>query len=86
MQNISALKDRILSEADYEKLWRGRCGRMYTLEAALLEKMIDVKRFYIMKDLLQAQKLYVYGISEDYSMLYYENESGELFEISYNAE
>jgi len=85
LQSIADLSDRVLTEADYEELWRGRCGKMYDLEVALLEGKIDKKQFSAKNESLKKQNLYIYGISEDHTVLYYENEQGELFEIPYTA-
>lgn len=53
LQHISALKDRILSEDDYEDLWRGRCGKMYNLKVALLEGRLSVAEVERAKDKLR---------------------------------
>ena len=85
LHHISKLSNRILSEQGYEELWRGRCGKMYDLKVALFENAICPKEFNAKKEKLAQKSLFVYGISEDISTLYYENNSGELFEIPYTA-
>ncbi|MCL2408938.1 MAG: hypothetical protein FWC96_04905 [Oscillospiraceae bacterium] len=83
LHHISDLSNRILSEQEYEKLWRGRCGKIYNLKVALLEKSICLKEFNNKKEKLAQKDLFVYGISGDLSTLYLENNSGELFEALY---
>lgn len=83
LDHISCLSDRILSECDYENLWRGRCGKMYELEVALFKGKINAEYFYKRKSLLAKRGLFVYGISEDYKVLYLENALGELFDAPY---
>jgi len=85
LQNISDLSSRILSEHDYEKLWRGRCEKMYYLKVALLENKINIKEFEENKTKWKKQDLFLYGMSEDLDMFYLENISGELFEKPYNC-
>ena len=85
LHKISDLSNRILSEQGYEELWCGRCGKMYDLKVALLEKTICLKEFNAKKDKLARKNLFIYGISEDLSILYYENNLGELFETPYTA-
>jgi len=85
LHHISHLSDRILSEQAYEELWRERCNKMYDLKVALLEKTIDAEEYNLKKDKLLQKDLFVYGISEDLGILYYENELGELFEAPYTA-
>jgi len=85
VHHISDLADRILTEHAYEALWRGRCWKMCNLEAALLERKICVEALNQKKAALAEKGLFVYGISEDLATLYFENDSGELFEIPYTA-
>jgi hypothetical protein len=85
LHHISDLSNRVLSEQGYEELWRGRCGKMYDLKIALLEKTICSKEFNVKKEKLAQKCLFIYGISEDLNTLYYENNFGELFEIPYTA-
>ena len=83
LRHISDLANRILSERDYEELWRGRCGKMYDLKVALFQNTISLEEFNAKKDKLAKNNLFVYGISEELNVLYYENILGELFEIPY---
>ena len=85
LHHISDLAKRILSEKDYEELWRGRCGKMYDLKVALFEKKICLKEFNKKKENFSHKNLFVYGISEDLATLYLENNSGELFEFPYTT-
>ncbi len=79
LRHISTLADRIVPEEDYRTLWQGRCEKMYNLEAALLQGKIDRAAVERMKAECQEEGLFVYGISEDYTIVYCENASGELF-------
>ena len=80
LRHISGLADRILSEAAYETLWRGRCGKMYDLKLALFEGRLCPDALNRASEKLLQQGFFIYGISEDLGTLYLENESGELFE------
>ena len=83
LHQISDLSSRILSGQDYEELWRGRCDKMYDLKVALLEKALCPNEFNAKNERLAQQGLFVYGISEDLNVLYYENHLGDLFESAY---
>ena len=85
LHHISDLSNRILSEQDYEDLWCGRCDKMYDLKVALLEKALCPNEFNVKKEKLAQQDLFVYGISEDLNVLYYESALGELFDSAYAA-
>jgi hypothetical protein len=85
LHHISDLSNRILSEQGYEELWRRRCGKMYDLKVALFEKKICLNEFNTRKDKLAQKGFFIYGISEDLSTLYYENNLGEVFETLYSA-
>jgi len=85
LHHISDLSNRVLSEQDYEELWRGRCGKMYDLKVALLEKRVCMIEFSEKKEELKQKGLFVYGISEDLTTLYFENSLGELFKAPYSA-
>ena len=85
LRHISDLANRILPENEYELLWRGRCGKMYDLEVALLDNKLYKEALYAKKDLLGQEGLFVYGISADLTILQCENHLGELFEIPYDA-
>lgn len=80
LNDISTLADRILSEVDYKNLWQDRCGKMYDLETGLLDGKIDRDKFEKIKLDMQKEGLFIYGSSEDFSIVYYENKFGELFE------
>ena len=85
LHHISDLSNRILTEQGYNELWRERCDKMYDLKVALFQKAIEISDFNIKKDKLAKNSLFVYGISEDYKTLYYENCTGDLFEIPYSS-
>lgn len=85
LNHISTLTDRILSEDDYEELWRERCGKKYDLEVALIEGKICSVELKEKKDRLSQKGLFIYGISEDLNTLYFENNSGGLFEAPYST-
>jgi len=85
LQHISDLSDRILPERSYERLWRGRCEKMHNLKLALLENKLCLNEFNAKKEKLAQNGFFIYGISEKLNTLYYENNSGELFEVPYSA-
>jgi len=76
---IFDLKDRILNEDDYNRLWIVRCNYMHILEEALFKKYVDRDKFLSLKYKLEQQGRYVYGISKNFQTLYCENSKGELF-------
>jgi len=80
LHHVSDLAGRILSEDMYETLWRGRCGKMYSLKLALYERRLCPDELNRTSEQLSQKGLFIYGISEDLSTLYLENNSGELFE------
>ena len=79
LRHIATLADRILPEAQYEELWRGRCGYMYDLEVALLANTIDRDGFTAQKADLERAGLFVYGISADLRSLQCEDGAGRLY-------
>jgi len=81
LHHIAALADRILLEAQYEELWRGRCGHMYDLEVALLDNVIDKNGFAAQKTALEESGLFVYGISADFRVLQCEDGNGRLYRV-----
>ena len=68
--NISHLKNRIISNDDYQRLWIERCDRSYNL---LVQTTVKER------ELIQNinPKLFLYGASEDLSEIYFENCDGE---------
>ena len=72
IKNISHLKNRIISQEEYQKLWIGRCDRSYDL----LLQTSEIEREK-MKE--KAPKLYLYGAEEDLSELFFEDENGKLY-------
>lgn len=63
---------RILTNAEYQKLWIERCDRSYNL----LTQTTEEDRKTMQNKVLE---LFLYGASEDLSEIYFENSSGELF-------
>lgn len=72
LKNISHLCNRIVSQEQYEKLWIERCDRSYSLLVLAPKETRDP--LYS-----KEPELYLYGMSEDLAIWYYENEAGELF-------
>jgi hypothetical protein len=85
LRHISDLAGRVLPEGAYESLWRGRCGKMHALKAALQKGKICPGELRSKQEKLSRKGLYIYGISEDLRTLYTENGAGELFEALYAA-
>ena len=72
LSHIKQLQNRILNKRIYQKLWIERCDRSYNL----LTKTSRSERMqlqYLVPD------LFLYGASEDMSVLFFENEAGNLF-------
>ena len=72
LSHVKQLENRILDNDVYQKLWIERCDRSYHL----LTKTSIGERRQLQK---LAQDLFLYGASEDISVLFFENEAGELF-------
>ena len=72
--SISDLKDRIISNFLYNDLWIGRCDKAYNLLMQTTE--LQRKKWQSMYP-----DLYLYGASEDLSLLFFEDEQGALFTI-----
>ena len=70
LHHISDLSNRILSGSKYDELWRGRCEKMYNLQAALYGNTINSNDFFIKKEKLEQNGLFIYGMSEDLDTLY----------------
>lgn len=66
---IGDLKDRVVGEEDYKKLWHTRCDRGYNL----IMGAEDAPEEMIENDGL---KLYLYGADEDLKIYYYEDKQG----------
>lgn len=68
--NISHLKHCIISNEDYQRLWVERCNRSYNL---LVQTTTEER------ELIQNRnpELFLYGASDDLSMVYFENSNGE---------
>ena len=70
--HIWDLENRILTKEAYKKLWMERCDRSHNL---LMKTARDVRaRLQTL-----APDLFLYGLSDDFSTLYFESESGQLF-------
>lgn len=78
LSHIKQLKNRILSNSEYQKLWIERCDRSYDL----LTNTYHSERMRLQK---LAPDLFLYGASEDISTLFFENEAGDLFIYKDNA-
>ena len=72
LSHIKQLENRILNKNEYQKLWLERCDRSYNL----LTKIPHSEHMQLQ---YLAPNLFLYGASEDMSVLYFENEVGDLF-------
>ena len=72
LSHIKHLENRILNKSAYQKLWIERCDRSYNL----LTQTSHRERIQLSN---LASNLFLYGASEDMSVLFFENEAGELF-------
>lgn len=72
LSHVKHLENRILSKSAYQKLWIDRCGRSNNL----LTKTSPHERMQ-MQSLVP--DLFLYGASEDRSILFFEDEEGNLF-------
>ena len=70
LYNISHLTKRIVSNADYQRLWIERCGRSHNL----LNQTTEKDREFIQN---KNSELFLYGASEDLSKMYFETSDGE---------
>ena len=70
--HVKRLENRILSKSAYQKLWIERCDRSYNL----LTQTSQSERMELQN---LASSLFLYGASEDLSVLFFENEAGKLF-------
>lgn len=75
ISSVCDLKDRVLSNSDYQELWIKRCDKAYNL----LTQTSEVERN---KMQLLRKDLSLYGANEDLSLLYFENEKGVSCSIS----
>ena len=72
LSHIKHLEHRIIDNNAYQKLWIDRCDRSYNL----LTKTSYSERMKLQKFV---PDLFLYGASEDISILFFENEDGVLF-------
>lgn len=72
LSHIKKLGNRILNKESYQKLWVERCDRSYNL----LTKTSYSERVQLQKLKID---MFLYGASEDMSVLFFENEVGKLF-------
>lgn len=77
LSHIKHLGNRILNKSAYQKLWIERCNRSYNL----LTKTSYKERIQLQN---LAPDLFLYGASENMSVLFFENEQGELFLLEDN--
>ncbi len=78
LSHIKQLKNRILNKSEYQKLWIERCDRSYNL----ITKTSYSERMQL-QNLVPG--LFLYGASEDLSVLFFENQVGNLFLYKDNA-
>lgn len=72
ISHIKHLESRILDKDTYQKLWHERCDRSYNLlTQTSYSEHIQLQCL--------APDLFLYGASENMSVLFFENETGELF-------
>lgn len=72
LSHIKQLANRIISKGAYQELWIKRCDRSYDLLTQTSpHERIQMQNF--------APNLFLYGASEDMSVLFFENEEGKLF-------
>ena len=72
LSHIKHLENRILNKSAYQKLWIERCDRSYNL----LTQTSCSERVQLSN---LTSDLFLYGASEDMSVLFFENKAGELF-------
>lgn len=78
LTHIKQLENRILSKSAYQKLWMERCDRSYDLLTQTShEERVQLQNL--------VPDLFLYGASEDLSVLFFENEAGDLFLYEDNA-
>jgi len=71
---VADFENRIVSDSQYKKLWIERCDKSYNL----LTQTTEEER----KTLNDKHKnFFLYGASEDLSVLNYEDNNGKLFEF-----
>lgn len=72
LSHIGHLKNRILDKAAYQRLWRERCDRSYDLLTGFsVDERLRLQQL--------APDLFLYGASEDMSILFFEDKAGELY-------
>ena len=72
LSHVKQLGNRILSKNAYQKLWMERCDRSYDL----LTQTSNEERVQLQN---LVPDLFLYGASEDLTVLFFENEAGNLF-------
>lgn len=72
LSHIKQLENRVLSNSAYQKLWIERCDRSYNL----ITKTSHNERMQLQN---LDPDLFLYGASEDMSVLFFENVEGKLF-------
>ena len=72
LSHIKQLGNRIISKSAYEELWIERCDRSYSL----LTQTSPKERMQMQS---LAPELFLYGASEDMSVLFFEDKEGRLF-------
>lgn len=79
IHSVCDLKDRIISNSLYKDLWIDRCDKAYNLITQTTERQRN--RMQSM-----CSDLYLYGANEDLTLLFFENEEGTCFSVSYSEE
>ena len=74
VNTIADFDDRIVSDRQYKKLWIERCDKSYNL----LSQTTEAERDILAK---KQESLFLFGASEDLSLIYFEDINGKFFEI-----
>ena len=77
LRDVRDLESRILSSGDYQRLWLDRCEKAYNL----LSQTNEARRELLVK---LCPALFLYGASQDLSILYFEDEQEQTYTISNN--
>jgi hypothetical protein len=83
IKHISDFENRILSKEKYTELWINRCEKLFFLVAALHDGSISKIEYDKKKGILENKNFYIYGISKDLEIVYYEDQFGKLYEVKY---
>jgi hypothetical protein len=78
LHHVSSLKNRIISQSDYETFWMGRCGALYRLEMLLLENKVDKNLLEQEANRLEEHGYFIHGITEDLKFFCCDNNENEV--------